>query len=162
MNHITRVLRTSQATLISQALRDAMSPTMSANDCYIRAGELIPQSATTSAGMIYMVGSALKARVPNALVSHIWLAQNLERFFAGYPSIQDEILVPFLETYWRRQVIANGHEFQSGSAFTFRSIAEAVGSAPGSRAKTLLRTMDVCIPTTLTPDSRSWLTSRVI
>jgi hypothetical protein len=148
------------AALISRAFRDALLSTMPADDCYIRAGQLIGQIETTAAGIIYMVGSGLKARVPDALVPHTWLAQNLERFFVGYPSVHDEILIPFLETYWRTQVIANGHEFRSGSAFTLRSIAEAVGSASGSRAKTLLRNMDTCIPTRLSTDSRAWLTSR--
>jgi hypothetical protein len=37
------------------------------------------------AGMNYMVGSALKARVPDALVPQTWFAQNLERFFAEFP-----------------------------------------------------------------------------
>ena len=108
-------------------------------------------------GMIYMVGSALKARVPDALVPQTWLAQNIERFFAEYPSVQDELLFPFLETYWRRQVIANGHEFRSGASFTLRMISEAAKTASGSRTRVLLRNMDSCIPTALASDSRSWL-----
>jgi hypothetical protein len=114
---------------------------------------------TAAAGMIYMVGSALKARVPDALVPQTWLVQNLERFFAEYPSVQDELLFPFLDTYWRRQVIANGHEFRSGASFTLRMIGESGRSASGSRTKALLRNMDSCIPTTLSNSDRSWLSS---
>jgi hypothetical protein len=145
--------------LISQALRDALVSAMAAGDCYVRAGQLIPPMATSAAGMIYMVGSALKARVPDALVPQTWLGQNVEHFFAQFPSVQDELLFPFLETYWRRQVIANGHEFRSPAAFTLRLIDEAARSAPGLRTKRLLRSMDQCIPTTLSNVSRSWLAS---
>jgi hypothetical protein len=146
-----------EANLVSHALRDAVLSAMTSTDCYVRAGQFIPSMGTAAAGMIYMVGSALKARVPDALVSQTWLAQNLERFFAEYPSVQDELLVPFLETYWRRQVIANGHEFRSGASFTLRMINESGRSASGSRTKALLRSMDSCIPTALSNGSRSWL-----
>jgi hypothetical protein len=143
--------------LISQALRDTVLSAMAATDCYARAGQLIPSMGTAAAGMIYMVGSALKARVPDALVPQAWLAQNLERFFAEYPSVQDELLFPFLETYWRRQVIANGHEFRSGASFTLRMVSEAARATSSFRTKALLRNMDSCIPTTLSSDSRNWL-----
>jgi hypothetical protein len=149
----------SERDLISQALGDALVSAMAAGDCYVRAGQLIPPMATSAAGMIYMVGSALKARVPDALVPQTWLGQNVEHFFAQFPSVQDELLFPFLETYWRRQVIANGHEFRSPAAFTLRLIDEAARSAPGLRTKRLLRSMDQCIPTTLSNVSRSWLAS---
>jgi hypothetical protein len=145
------------ANLVSQALREAVLSAMTATDCYVRAGQLIPSMGTAAAGMIYMVGSALKARVPDALVPQTWLAQNIERFFAEYPSVQDELLFPFLETYWRRQVSANGQEFRSGASFSLRMIIEAARAASGSRTKELLRNMDSCIPTTLSSDSRNWL-----
>jgi hypothetical protein len=144
--------------LISQALRDAVLSTMSATDCYLRAGRLIPER-NTAAGMIYMVGSAFKARVTDALVPQTWLGQHLARFFAEFPSVQDELLFPFLETYWRRQVIASGHEFRSAASFTLRLIGESGTTSSGSRTKALLRNMDLCLPTTLSNESRSWLSS---
>ncbi len=143
--------------LVSHALHDAILSTMTATDCYVRAGQLIPPMETTAAGMIYMVGSALKARVPDALVPQTWLAQKLERLFAEFPSVQEELLFPFLEIYWRRQVIASGHEFRSGASFTLQMISEAGRAASCSRTKALLRNMDLCIPTTLSNDSRNWL-----
>jgi hypothetical protein len=105
------------------------------------------------------VGTVLKARVPDALVPQTWLGQHLAHFFTQFPSVQDELLFPFLETYWRRKVIASGHEFRSAPPFTLRLIGEP-GTAPsGSRTKALLRSMDLCIPTTLSNESRSWLSS---
>ena len=145
--------------LVSHALRDAVLSAVSATDCYVRAGQLIPSMETMAAGMIYMVGSALKAPVRDALVPQNWLAQNVERFFAEFPSVQDELLFPFLEAYWRRQVIACGHEFRCGASFTLRMISQSGIADSGSRTKALLQSMDSCIQTTLSIDSRSWLSS---
>jgi tetratricopeptide (TPR) repeat protein len=147
------------ADAVSQALRESVLSNMSSSACYQRAGSLIPTMETMAAGMIYMVGSAIKAEVQDALIPQTWLALTIEKLFPESPSVREELLFTLLETYWRQQVVGNGHLFRSGAAFTLRKIDEVVRALPSDRTKQLLRSMDICIPTVLSSESRSWLSS---
>jgi hypothetical protein len=63
------------ANVISQSLREAILSNNSSSACYQRGSSLIPPMETMAAGMIYMTGSAIKAKVQDALITQTWLRE---------------------------------------------------------------------------------------
>lgn len=147
------------AELVMQAVRDAVLSSMSAAACNASAGQLMSRIETTAAAIIYLIGCAFKAPVVAAMSSQAWLARHISQMYASWPSIEDEILFPFLESYWHQQAIMNFQEFSCSQAVTLRKLSHAGKAPSGTRAKTLLKNMEGCMPTPLPHDLRSWLDS---
>lgn len=82
--------------LIVSAPRDALLSDKSWIELYKRAGQLILLNDSTAAGVIYMVGAALRAPLTLSLELQIWLASNEETLFKNHPSVCPEVFYPLL------------------------------------------------------------------
>ena len=79
--------------LIVSALRDALLSDKNGIELYKRAGQLIPLNDSTAAGVIYMVGAAMRAPLTLSLEMQIWLASE-EKLFKNHSSVGPEVFYP--------------------------------------------------------------------
>jgi hypothetical protein len=113
-----------------------------------------------AAGMILILASSMRSSLEQALHSHIWLARQLENAFERVPSLVRHVEVPFFQAFWTQAVAQQGQKFRTSSAYTSRSIADAVNHPDQAGIKQLFRAMAFCLGTDLTEDAKQWVEDR--
>jgi tetratricopeptide (TPR) repeat protein len=118
---------------------------------------MTPRIDSTAAGIVYLLGAAAKAPLPQALCLQAYLLRESEKLFAISPSTRRQIIYPFFASFWQHASKIHSIEFRTSEAYTRRSVE--THSTPFSlvEVKRLLLSMGFCLGATLPGEIGTWL-----